>query len=180
MLAAMGTHGSFIFKGYFTHILGPKTCIFDGFGVPKVGIFHGWKVPPKGWNFPTENCWIQLHCCSAVSFARFSISVLKDDDPQKVVVSRRVSDISKTERHHHVYQEEQLFVQLNLVWIGMNPVSSRYKLLFFTRIEWISQSFVHQCLSCSTNGVASWQSVASQQSWGTEPLRPWLTVAKST
>ena len=32
----METHGSFIFTGYFTHILGVKTCIFHGFVVKTV------------------------------------------------------------------------------------------------------------------------------------------------
>ena len=43
----MGTHGSFILGGYFTHMLRPKTFIFHQFWGPRVG---GCKSTPQEKN----------------------------------------------------------------------------------------------------------------------------------
>ena len=109
MLAAMGTHGSFIFKGYFTHILGPKTCIFDGFGVQWWDFFHGWKGSP-------ESIAVRLFLLCQVLYIH-TWKMMIQWSAKKSLFQKETQTFSKTEKHHHVYQEEPLFVHVEFRWI---------------------------------------------------------------
>ena len=56
LVSAMGTHVSFIFRGYFTHNLGCKTFIFHGFGFQGWFHNHGEYINPlKTWGSGTPS-----------------------------------------------------------------------------------------------------------------------------
>ncbi len=81
--------------------------------------------------FPIEDCWIPLHYIPTCFVLPGSLYPYWKMMRKKS--SKNESQTFPEQEMSSCCTEEQLFVQLNqlkLVWIGMNPVSSRYKLLF--------------------------------------------------